>query len=185
MIYIKWLGLAIIDILLLLCVASWLPIVYSLFTRDGWIGWFKWAETYDNPACGDGGFIAKRSPFPNELDGWKGYINRAVWMYRNPMYGYQKWVGIKYDARNGAIQSGTQRISDKYAIPGSYFNRVIGDMGKVIAFEYYLIKPYGKNKCIRIRLGWKITTDKFGTEWDFAPLVDTFSPFKQYGESVL
>ncbi len=186
MIYLKWLGLFALDVLLHISMLI-VPQVLALFTKaqpykegDEEYSWGGWWGTYDNPPQGDEGFVEKRATFPNVITGWKGYVNRVHWMWRNPLYGFQKQVAVEYDTGIYLKVKGNLNISDKYKVPGYYFVRAYKD-GKLVGFEYYLVKPYKENKCIRIRLGWKFATDKF-ERYGFAQLVDTINPVKKYGK---
>lgn len=183
MIYLKWFVLAVLDLLLTLTVVVAAPII-ALFTREqpygkpeytwGWL----WG-TYDNPPQGDEGYVAKRALFLGATTGLKGYVNRVMWMFRNPLYGFSKIMSIKYSDTYKITTTGNPDISDKYKIPGHMLT-LLKDGDKLIGFEYYLVKPWSNTKDLRVRLGWKITTDKFQSK-GFAPLVVTANPLDGYG----
>jgi hypothetical protein len=189
MLYVKWLVLALTDILLLLTVPFAAPVV-ALFTKEQphGQGTYKWGwlwGTYDNPPQGDEGYVKKRCPFPTVTVGWKGYVNRVMWMVRNPVYGFARWTALDYDADTVQHILGEDGISDKEAIPGWYFVRVYNiKTKKLVGFEFYGVFPYAfwKGRDLRVRLGWKILTTKF-KERGFAPIVNTFNPFDGYGNS--
>lgn len=182
----KWSGLFILDIAVLVLnyiVVAW---ALSLFTKaqpdlnektKPWGGWFG---TWDNPPQGDSRWL-RLGWFPGKTTGIKGYLNRVGWLFRNPGYGFQRWAAVNYSDRNKLIAKGNPDISDKYKIPGSYLAKLYDKNSKLIAFEYYLVKPWSDTKCIRIRFGWKLVTDKFET-YGFAAYVNTFNPFKSYGK---
>lgn len=187
MVYLKWLTLFVVDIVLTIFTVLPAAIIVPLFTRAqqwgkaeytwGWI----WG-TYDNPPQGDEGYYAKRAPFLNEMTGVKGYVNRVFWMLRNPLYGLAKRMSLPYSGDYHYEQTGNMDISDKYKIPGSYMVKVFDkEGGKMVGFEYYLIKPWSENRDLRMRLGWKIATDKF-QEKGFAQFVGTCNPFDGYGD---
>ena len=187
MIYIKWLILALIDVLLLLTVPIAAPVVAAIYRAQphgqpsykwGWL----WG-TYDNPPQGDEGYVRKRAPFPGLITGWQGYVNRVMWMIRNPVYGFARWTSLNYSADQVQYVIGQDGISDKEAIPGWYFVRLHSlKSGKCVGFEFYGVFPYSKTRDLRIRLGWKILTSKF-RERGFAPIVNTVNPFDGYGKS--
>jgi hypothetical protein len=184
MIYSKWLALCLADWLLLLTLPIAAPIV-AAFTRAEQFGYdnYSWGwiwGTYDNPPQGDEGFVRKRAPFKGLITGWQGYVNRVAWMIRNPLYGFAKIAGVKYDPQYALEFSGNPDISDKYKISGFYF-ATLKDNGKLVAFELYAVLPYGFGRCVRARLGWKIMTDKF-ERYGFGQFVNTFNPFDGYGD---
>lgn len=185
MIYLRWLLMAIADYLLLLTV-PFAAIVVSAFTREmpygaqpyawGWI----WG-TYDNPPQGDAGYVSKRAPFTGVTTGMRGYVNRVVWMIRNPLYGLSKRMSLPYSPDLQLSYIGNPNITDKGKVPGYYLAK-LRDNGKLIGFELYAVIPYTSTRCIRARLGWKIMTDKFSS-YGFAQFVDTFNPLDGYGEN--
>lgn len=186
-VYLKWLALFVVDIVLTIFTVLPAAIIVPLFTRaQQWgkaeytWGWL-WG-TYDNPPQGDEGYYAKRAPFLNEMTGVKGYVNRVFWMLRNPLYGLAKRMSLPYSGDYHYEQTGNMDISDKYKIPGSYMVKVFDKQGgKMVGFEYYLIKPWSESRDLRMRLGWKIATDKFA-ERGFAQFVGTCNPLDGYGD---
>ena len=184
MIYMKWLALALFDVLLLLTVPIAAPVVAAIYREQphglpsySW-GWL-WG-TYDNPPQGDEGFVEKRAWFIGETAGWKGYLNRINWMIRNPVYGFARLTALTYRADTVQDLIGVDGISDKEGIPGWYFVRLreIKTL-RVVGFEFYGVFPYSKTRDVRIRLGWKILTSKFKDK-GFAPIVNTINPFDGY-----
>lgn len=176
-----------LDIILLPVWFLGAPIV-SIFTKPApdlgpdtkaW-GWLF--GTYDNPPQGDTPFVERRAPFPHIVTGWKGYVNRVAWLWRNNGYNFNKKIGIEYDPYYKVTFEGNEDISDRDEVPGSYFAKCHDHKGNLIAFEYYIVKPWGSGKkCFRARLGWKIMSSKF-TRYGFAPMVNTANPFKSYGK---
>lgn len=201
MIFLKWAALAIIDILLLITVPFAAPVIAAMYGAqphglDKYTWGWMWG-TYDNPPQGDEGFVRKRAMFPGLITGWQGYVNRVHWMIRNNLYGFARWWAIDYREGDTIQVIGRQNISDKGKIPGWYFVAVFDDAWKMRGFEFYCVLPWFaddkviklwrwsftiKARDLRVRLGWKILTDKFkGT--GFAPLVNTCNPFDGYGNS--
>lgn len=183
MIYFKWFVLAILDLLLTLTVVVAAPII-ALFTREQAYGkpeytWGWLWGTYDNPPQGDQGYVTKRSLFLNETTGIKGYINRVMWMFRNPLYGFSRRAALEYNPSYKIVINGNKDISDKYKIPGHMLSKLY-DGDKLVGFEFYMVKPWSDTKDLRVRLGWKLTTDKFAST-GFAPLVVTCNPLDGYG----
>lgn len=186
MIYLKWAGMLVLNLLMLIFTAIPAALVIPLFTRaqDWGKGEYKWGwiwGTHDNPPQGDEGYHLKRAPYKGVSTGVKGYINRVFWMLRNPLYGLKKRMSLPYSEDYFYHVDGRLDISDKYKIPGSYFIKVFDkEGGKQVGFEYYCVKPWSATKDLRVRLGWKISTEKF-EETRFAQFVGTCNPFDGYG----
>jgi hypothetical protein len=183
MIYMKWVVLAAIKLLLLVSLLA-APQIIALFTRAQYQGyrpysWGGWWGTWDNPPQGDEGFVQKHAFFINELYGWRGYLNRVQWMWRNKLYGYNKWAAIQYSPTDKLEYIGSPDISDKYKLPGWYFV-TLRRSNKLIGFEFYCVLPWSKARDLRARLGWKLLTRKF-EQYGFAQLVTTANPFDGYG----
>lgn len=184
-VYFKWAFWTFVDILLHITF-FWriAPIFVSLFTRaaddlDEYTPEWGWMfGTWDNPPQGDTKH-QREGFFPGALYGFKGYAMRVQWLWRNPGYNFQKWVGIPYTGAKVEF-SGNPDISDKGGRAGSYF-ATVHENGKLIAFEYYIIKPYKRNpnKCFRMRIGYKLLTDKY-ERYGFATMVNTIQPYKSY-----
>ncbi len=183
MIFFKWATLALLDWLLLLTIPFAAPVIAAFTSAKPYgnapytWGWL-WG-TYDNPPQGDEGFVRKRAWFPCVTNGWRGYLNRINWMIRNPLYGYARMAAVKYSPEMQLRYSGNPNISDKYRVSGWYF-ATLRKSGKLVGFEFYAVLPWCKTRDLRVRLGWKIMTDKFQKN-GFAPLVNTFNPLDGYG----
>lgn len=68
-----------------------------LFQKDGWLPkWCWYFQTWDNSLDGDTGWQIEHRPFLSEpyetLSGFKKYICRVLWLYRNPVYGFEKTI---------------------------------------------------------------------------------------------
>lgn len=185
MIYLKFV-LAAVGKLLLLPTVPFAAVLISIFTRPhegvrkplytwGWI----WG-TFDNDVKGDNGYITKHAPFPNIITGWRGYINRVMWMIRNPLYNYSRAVGIDYSDTDVLKVNGNPDISDKYKVAGWMWATLSDTEGKLKAFEWYSVTPWSTTRNLRIRLGWKIKTEKM-QERGWARHVVTINPLDGYG----
>lgn len=184
MIYLKWLALCLLDWVMHVTLLVAPPII-ALFTRAMPYGqrpytWGSLWGTWDNPPQGDEGFVAKHAFFVGVTDGWRGYINRVQWMWRNKLYGLAKIMAIDYDQPHTLTCIGDQTISDKEKRPGWYFARMSQE-GRLIGFEFYGVFPWSETRNLRVRLGWKLMTDKF-QRYGFAQLVNTVNPFDGYGK---
>ena len=186
MIYLKWLLISLVKLPLLLTVPL-MAVIISLFTRPDFEekDIYKWGSiwgTFDNPPQGERAWVNKNSPFVGHVTGIKGYINRVLWMIRNPLYGFTKVADVSYDSDDVLRIKGNPGISDKYKIPGWMFATLRDRTGKLKAFEWYSVTPWSKNRNLRIRIGWKIKTDKM-QERGWARHVVTLNPFDGYGKS--
>lgn len=185
MIYIRYVALFVIDILLTILTVLPAAIIVPLFTREQEYGkpeytWGWLWGTFDNPPQGDQGYVRKRCLFLGATTGVKGYVNRVMWMLRNPLYGLAKLSSIKWSDTATLVVTGNTEISDKYRVPGSMLAKLYeGD--KLIGFEFYMVKPWSATRNIRCRLGWKMTTEKF-KDRGFAQFVGTCNPFDGYGD---
>lgn len=185
MIYLRYLALFVVDILLTIFTVLPAAIIVPLFTREQEYGkteytWGWLWGTYDNPPQGDQGYCRKRCLFLGVTTGFKGYCNRVMWMLRNPLYGLSKRMALKWSDTAVLTVTGDQHISDKYRVPGKMF-ATLHDGGKLIGFEFYMVKPWSANKDFRCRLGWKMTTEKYKDK-GFAQFVGTINPLDGYGD---
>lgn len=185
-VFLKWIVGVIGYIFLLVTTIWWAPWIVSIFTRpmEHKLDKYTWGSiwgTFDNPPQGDEGYVAKRAPFPNVTKGFKGYINRAIWITRNALYNYKLKFLVRYKDCTNLKYKGNPNISDKYKVPGWLFVRAYCGK-KLTAWEWYSIAPYSKKRNIRIRLGWKIKGDGFDETGEYAQLVFTINPFDGYGK---
>lgn len=142
----------------------------------GWI-----FGTFDNPPQGDKRWVERGSFFPGVTTGFRGYLNRVGWMLRNPLYGLAKKLSLWWEDGYRIESEGNPDISDKYRIAGTYKSKLYDQQGKVIAFEYYTIKPWSKTRCLRMRLGWKIKSRKV-QETGIMQFVFTVNPLDGLGD---
>lgn len=179
-------ALGVISYTVLLITTPIANLIIPLFTKteeerdDRRYDWGWIYGTYDNPPQGDRGWILTRSPYPNILTGWRGYVNRVGWMRRNRLYGLKKKLSVGYEHDTEVLIKGDPNISDKYKVAGWMFAVAKTD-GDVVAFEWYSVTPWSKRRNLRIRIGWKIKGRKFVQSGDFAPMVFTINPFDGYG----
>jgi hypothetical protein len=177
---------AVITKIVMLITVPFASVIIPLFTRtmplQALYTWGSLWGTFDNPPQGDRGWITKHSTFPNVTTGWKGYINRVGWMLRNPLYGLAKKLGIDYEPTDVLSIKGNPDISDKYGIPGWMHASLRDEFGKLKGFSWYSVTPWSKGRCLRVRLGWKIKTDKM-QERGWARMVFTCNPFDGYDNS--
>ena len=186
MIVIKFIALVFAKLALLVTV-PFAALIVPVFTREQPAGldsytWGGWWGTFDNPPQGDRGYIAKHAPFVGVMTGWKGYLNRVMWMFRNPLYGFAKCAKADYEGSYILSIKGNPAISDKYGAAGWMHASLRNKGGRMKAFEWYSVTPWSSSRCLRVRLGWKIKGDKFDEVGEFGALVFTINPFDTYGD---
>ena len=190
MTYLKWLLISLLKIPLLLTVpiaAVLVPLFYradkdenkDLYKRKFLGGFYI---PFDNPVQGDRGWITKHSYFPNIITGFKGYLNRVGWLLRNPIYGFSKYASVTYEAVDTLTIKGNPNVNDKYKVAGWMFAMLRDSRGRLKAFEWYSVTPWSKTRDLRIRIGWKIKTDKM-QERGWARHVVTINPFDGWGSN--
>lgn len=158
--FFRWLTLLVADIAMFLIAWLLAPILPAFaIGKDRLPRWLAWLDTPDNPLDGDGGYLLMHAPFPGLQAGVKQYINRVVWLWRNPGYGFSYSVlGAQINSQP-LVVSGDPMVSDS---PNLTTGRMNGLSGHVLlrsgdCFEFYFVRQYGNSdKCFRLRVGWKM-----------------------------
>lgn len=147
----------------------------SLFTAKGWPTWGAWFWTPDNDPCGD------RSDWTTLPVG--SYWRRVFWLWRNPGYGFDaSVVAVKLQRGDLLVTTGyANNLGTGPSHPGASGTqrRTVWRDGRVIAWEYYYVKQWRADMCVRTRTGWKVP---IGPDGDIdvtrpATLVFSFNPF--------
>ena len=157
----RWLILLVAD--LAIFVLAWLlaPILPAFAIGKDHLPYeLSYFDTPDNPLDGDIGYVMLHAPFKGYgVTGWRRYINRVVWLWRNPGYGFSYSVlGAQINSQP-LVVSGDPYVSDSSNLT---IGRMRGFSGHVLlrsgtAFEFYLVRQYGQSgHCFRLRLGWKM-----------------------------
>lgn len=157
----RWLFLLVAD--LAVFVLAWLlaPILPAFAIGKDHLPYeLSYFSAEDNPLDGDIGYVMLHAPFKGYgVTGWRQYINRVVWLWRNPGYGFSYSVlGHRVNSMPRVV-SGDPLVSDSVNLT---VGRMHGLSGHVLvregrAFEFYLVRQYGKSgRCFRLRLGWKL-----------------------------
>ena len=86
----------------LLTVISY-PVVpfLTLFQKDAWLpNWCFWFQTWDNSLDGDNGWQTEHRPWLdtpyNKLSALQLWVSRFMWLWRNPVYGFERKVLAAY-----------------------------------------------------------------------------------------
>lgn len=157
----RWLFLLIADVAMFLIAWLLAPILPHFATDNGHLPcWLAYFDTPDNALDGDLGYVMLHAPFKGYgATGWRQYINRVVWLWRNPAYGFSyTMLGTRIDSLPRVV-SGDPYVSDSSNLT---IGRMRGFSGHVLlrsgtAFEFYLVRQYGQSgHCFRLRLGWKM-----------------------------
>jgi hypothetical protein len=116
----------IVPILVLLQVDAWLP------------NWCWWFQTWDNSLDGDGGWQNEHRPWLateyDKLNSFQRWVCRFMWLWRNPVYGFERKVlGA---SKEGAVfqysdtlwihEYGYFMWNGKVPLLGKYLNWLIG-----------------------------------------------------------
>jgi len=157
MVYLKYLALAIANILFYV-LAMLLAPVLPLFALGvphlpTWLSWF---DTPDNPLDGDAPFQSPQggSLFSGTVTGIKQYVNRVIWLWRNPGYNFDfKVLGFTTVVGSTTTSKGSLPVGGALA-NGWYFATVTNPDG-TSAFQFYYVKTYGSH-AFRLDFGWKV-----------------------------
>lgn len=157
----RWLILLVAD--LAVFVLAWLlaPILPAFAIGKDHLPYeLSYFDTPDNPLDGDIGYVMLHAPFKGYgVTGWRRYINRVVWLWRNPGYGFSYSVLGHQVNSMPRVVSGAPLVSDSVNLT---VGRMHGLSGYVLvregqAFEFYLVYRWWRSsRCFRLRLGWKL-----------------------------
>ncbi len=137
---------------LLTIISYFLVPILVLFQKDGWLpNWCWWFQTWDNSLDGDAGW-QKTHPVTT---GFKQYLNRVLWLYRNPVYGFERKVlGAKITTKDTFQTLGDLKIG----VVSNYYGTtlsVIKTLENKTYFEFAWAKPlFGK--VFNGMIGWKL-----------------------------
>lgn len=147
MIYLKWLLLAVANVAMLLLAYLLAPLLPSFSQSDRLPRWLAWFDTPDNTLDGDAPFQALHAPFPGIQTGWRRYVNRVFWLWRNPSYGFDLGVlGVTVISEISKVGPSTVGGA---LVQGWYFAQTSN------AFQLYAVWRWG-NHASRINFGWKL-----------------------------
>lgn len=164
MIQVKYVSLVMISLLADLLNFFLAPIVSLFANQVGWLpNWLSWFQTPDNSLDGDGGWQYEHRPYKTEDKFWHRWWNRTRWLHRNSMYGFAiNVLGVTSLPTDQLMVVGDPRVSNRPLFAGLVKRYLLRD-NKVIAFQWYYVKPWSEAMCIRINFGWKLwdaSTDK-------------------------
>lgn len=146
-----------------------------LFQKDAWLpSWCWWFQTWDCDLDGDAGWKAYHVPFPNATGGFKLYWNRVRWLWRNPVYGFERKLlganlpmGIHYNISGDPLVGGIPMVYGAvWTVAGSYV-------------EFAWSVKFG-DSAFNGMLGWKLR-DALMFKREVAPIVTTI----RYGKVMM
>jgi hypothetical protein len=167
---------------LLMDAAAFLAAPFAALARkDGSLPrWARWFETEDNDCYGDEGHWARwfpeGRPLTRELDAsLKGYIAAVAWLWRNRAYYFNRHViGAKVTPTTPVLVTGNELVSNRPYVPGVVLRRTPDGY-----WQLYVIKGWGKNRLVRINLGWKLWGDP--KHPNFGQFVCSVNPWAKRG----
>lgn len=154
MMYFRWLLLTPIGLVATLfgILFCWLFPLFAIGKKE-LPQWLSWAGTPDNPIDGDISYQTLHAPFKDNLDTlteMQRYINRTMWLLRNPAYGFAWSVLATTPPKNSAIITiGDATVNDGVAgKAGWYLSTTTG------AFRFRTVIPTIKGHCFMMDCGW-------------------------------
>lgn len=172
---VRWSYMAVLSLVVSLLAYPLAPVIafLSLSNTEGRVpSIFDWWLTDDNSIDGDFGHH-ERHPGDTKKATW---IRRTTWLWRNK--------GYTFDSRYLAAvvgpeltTHGNRLVSDRPFVPGWFF-----EYDENGVWQFYLIAkyPFFKQKCIRIRLGWKIKQHSYEADVEVARIATSVGLFRSY-----
>lgn len=164
-VYLKWILLFPVSFAMTVLGYVLAPFLPAFASDDGWLPDFlHWFQTYDNPLDGDYGFKTIHAPFKGDnLSYFQKYVNRVVWLWRNPTYGFDKDImGVQVPDMFHWTRTrlyGEKDITEDLSPPGWYLAVLKDESGEeasAIAWQLYVVHHWTENHATKINLGWKI-----------------------------
>lgn len=149
------LALLYLPVNLAVTVIAWLltPALPLFASEAGWLPqWLWWFQTPDNSIDGDNAFnTPSKHPIITRLP---RYIRRALWLIRNPSYGFNWTVlATRPLPANPYRYFGDINAKDKVGLYGWCFSYVTGTR----YFHLKVYKPTIFGKCLKFRIGWNLS----------------------------
>ena len=138
------------------------PFAVLLASEDGWLPkYLWWFQTWDNPLDGDDNWKKNVRLWRNDPDvetnKYKRYINRILWLYRNPVYGFEKSIlCAKITPQCFRECKGDITIGGIPTRFGWFLLHIKTKEGRNYT-EFMLIKKISDKKFFNMILGWKLS----------------------------
>lgn len=153
--FVRWIALAIVNLFVVVLAYLLAPILPAFAIGRATLPRFlSWFQTPDNPLDGDANFKANVAPFPGEQSGWRQYVNRIFWLWRNPSYGFDLAVlGFTASKLAAVVKVGPLPLAGAPQT-GWYFATATNPDGSR-AWQFYAVKVWGRCAS-RVNFGWKL-----------------------------
>lgn len=155
--FLGWLPLSLLATLISYPLA---PLVVLLARPDGFLPHsLRIFQTPDNSLDGDYGWKTEHRWFkksPKVDEGWRRWVNRFRWLWRNSAHGFKREY-LGFVPKEGFVCSvkGDQATSNRPLHNGAVLRWVVNPDGKA-GFQFYFVRAWSKNRCLRINMGWKL-----------------------------
>jgi hypothetical protein len=161
----RWFILIPLNIITTLLAALGAPLWALFADKDGlYPAWLQWAATPDYTADGDPPFKEQHAPYPAPTTWAQRYVNRVVWMFRNPAYGFDLSV-LAYKPKDGDTLRtwGTRPLSGDLSKSGWVFAR------SGSAWQLYVTFHWNDTHTTKLNFGWKLWALPNSCQFVFSP----------------
>jgi hypothetical protein len=159
MIVLKWFFLAVVGLVMDILGAFIVPIALLCGgTRKRLPTWAWWFDN-DSEPFGDVKRYAELIEAKLSGNRLRVFFLRWHWLaIRNPSNNFQYYVvGFKQKHDVEYLSFGNPNTSDQAEGGWRFVKAVNKWTRKTLAFELYVVIPYGFGRCVRIRMGWKLS----------------------------
>lgn len=164
--------------------------VDSNYMLPKWLSWFQTPDALMNgkgTITDDNGSVSGGDwNFYQQHKNDSKYLTSLLWMWRNPIGGFSSTVSSKKLNGKDFMLLGNALTNNRapHAVEGWYL--IIPKNWKSVfifsAWEFYWVKAYSPNKCLRIKLGWKCANAYFSCSTQYAKCVHSINPIMGYND---
>ncbi|GAB5100487.1 DUF7338 family protein [Caballeronia sp. HLA56] len=153
--FLRWITLAVLGICFMMLACLIAPILPAFAIGNSTLPrWLRWFQTPDNPLDGDQNFIDNVAPYPGKQTGLRQYINRVLWLWRNPAYGFDLEV-LGFTAHEGAILVMAGTLPMNVTPRTGWYFAILTNPDGTRAWQFYAVKRWG-TWASRVNFGWKL-----------------------------
>ncbi|MDR2947292.1 MAG: hypothetical protein LBV79_11190 [Candidatus Adiutrix sp.] len=158
------------------------PFAVLLASEAGWLPHsLRIFQTPDNSLDGDKGWKNEHRLFrdsPKVDQGWRRWINRFLWLWRNPAHGFKReYLGFSPGSGFAYAYRGNQQTGNRPLSNGVVYRQATNPDGRT-GFQFYFVRAWSKKYCLRINLGWKLWQSP--PVGEYAQHVFSINPFMGY-----